>query len=280
MEEQKKDSKILSRESWLKYSILIFICLIFGIPLCVKLCTADLNINLSNFSFESVLTLILSIFAMVLSAMFYFKTTQSSNDFYRDTFKFTKEISETLKGIEAGFGEKLKNIDKGYEDFRRSFENYMTPHEIETVKEEVKEEKIKLEEIVRQKDEIIKELEAKSNLSQTELLKYLQQIKEKEVELESKTIQLSMLKNRLEEDTRDSTNLEMEMRLYLRHRISKCVKELNLDMSDMSNIKYAFRKIQNEAHPSFLKDMMKLNLLTPEGNLTKKGIFFVKSCIE
>ena len=39
------------------------------------------------------------------------KATDTSNNFYDNSYKFTKEISEILGRIEAGFGEKLKHID-------------------------------------------------------------------------------------------------------------------------------------------------------------------------
>jgi hypothetical protein len=280
MEENKKDQKIINRESWFKIGIISFFCLLFGIPIFLKLLDPNLAINFSKINFDSLLTLIISIFAILLSAMFYFRTMQSSNDFYRDTFKFTKEISETLKGIEAGFGEKLKNIDKGYDDFRKSFENYMTPHEVEVVKKEVKEEKENLEDIVKQKDKIIKELEVKSNLSEKELKNYLDLINEKEQELEQKSSQLNTLKRKLENERNPKRNLQEDMRMYLKHRLSPISKKKEIDVNNPMAVIQIFLELKPGLDPAFLMDMTKLDMLTSDGNLTSSGIGFISEVIK
>lgn len=126
---KEKRDLIKERESWLKIGIIIFFSLVIGIPLFWNLITGKIAINFGSINFESLLTLIISFFAIYLSVLFYFKATESSNQFYNNSYTFTKDISETLRGIEAGFGEKLKNIDRGYEDFRKSFESYISPAE-------------------------------------------------------------------------------------------------------------------------------------------------------
>lgn len=76
-----------------------------------RLLWADFSwINITKFDFSQVLTLLLSFFAILLSAMFYFRATQTSNDFYNQTYQFTKDFVDRLTRIEERFGELLKGI--------------------------------------------------------------------------------------------------------------------------------------------------------------------------
>jgi len=80
---------------------------------------ASVNIDISNFkdySFNDLLSLILAMFAISISILFYFKSTESSNKFYSDTYRFTKDISESIGRIDERFGEKMTSL---YDNFKR-----------------------------------------------------------------------------------------------------------------------------------------------------------------
>src|SRR5688500_16234653 len=64
--------------------------------------------------FYALLSLLLALFSVGLSALFYFKATDTSNAFYDNTYKFSKDIAELLVRIESGFGERLRHLDEGY----------------------------------------------------------------------------------------------------------------------------------------------------------------------
>lgn len=70
-----------------------------------KLLSAEFKIDLASFSFNDFLALVLALFSVALSVAFYFKANEASNQFYDNTYKFTKEMSEILGRIEAGFGD-------------------------------------------------------------------------------------------------------------------------------------------------------------------------------
>lgn len=95
---------------------LAIICLILVITW--KLINADISISIEKLTFTDLLSMLVSFFAIGLAVAFNFKATDTSNRFYDNSYKFTKEISEILGRIEAGFGEKLKNIDEGYSGLR------------------------------------------------------------------------------------------------------------------------------------------------------------------
>jgi rRNA maturation endonuclease Nob1 len=187
----KKSDQIKNRESWLKTGVIIFFSLVIGIPLFWKLLINEINFDFAQLNFESVLTLVVSFFAIILSVLFYFKANESSNQFYNNSYTFTKDISETLRGIEAGFGEKLSNLDKGNEDLKRTFETYISPAEI---KKGVAEGKKEVKEIKEEKDKIIESLSKESEMSKKDINNYLKMIRQKDSELMEKNKMVRNLK--------------------------------------------------------------------------------------
>jgi len=89
----------------------------------------------------------MAFFAVSLSAAFYFKATDTSNEFYNNQYKFTKDVSEILGRIEAGFGERLRHIDEGTKGLRDKLENY----DITGAKKEVEE---KQDNVEKRKNEV------------------------------------------------------------------------------------------------------------------------------
>ncbi len=273
---ENKSEKIKEREFWLKLGVVVFFSLVIGIPLFWHLITGNFEINISDLKLESILTILISFFAILLSVLFYFKANDSSNQFYNNSYTFTKDISETLRGIEAGFGEKLRNIDKGYEDFRKSFENYITPTEKVEIKKEVEEEKKKLKEIIEQKDGIISELEEKTNLSKQDLNRYLKQIKEKELQLKEKNEQIQLIKNQLNINDRVFLNKNQyyNLRKYLRIKFFPKINK-NILTSGMMTRRY-FRELSKEFNTKFLYDMNNAGFVDQRNELTHSGLKFIR----
>jgi hypothetical protein len=273
---ENKSEKIKERESRVKIGVIIFFSLVIGIPLFWHLISGNFKIDLSNLHLESILTLLVSFFAILLSILFYFKASDSSNQFYNNSYTFTKDISETLRGIEAGFGEKLQSIDKGYDDFRRSFEHYMSPSEKVEIKKEVEEEKKKLKEIIEEKDKLISELEIKSNMSKHELNNYLKQIKEKEIELHDKNEQINIIKSHLL-NRENVANMEGLSRKLAEFIAIKILPDLNNDIiSSRLLLPRYFKKMSENLPKGFIEDMKVLEYLNENGDLTRQGIDFIR----
>lgn len=91
-EKDERSPAIRNRESWLK----VFVITLVSIIIAWKFVTSPISINLSEFKFSDLLSLTLALFSISLSVAFYFKATDTSNDFYDNTYKFTKEVSEIL----------------------------------------------------------------------------------------------------------------------------------------------------------------------------------------
>ena len=64
----------------------------------------DAKINIPNFDYLYFLSTVMAIFAIVLSILFYFKSTEHSNEFYNNIFSFTKDTSTILAELKANVG--------------------------------------------------------------------------------------------------------------------------------------------------------------------------------
>jgi len=86
-----------------------------------KLLQSNWDISIDKFSFTDLLALVLALFSVWLSVLFYFKADEASGRFYDNSYKFTSDISVILGRIEAGFGERLRHLDEGYTGMRDAF---------------------------------------------------------------------------------------------------------------------------------------------------------------
>jgi uncharacterized membrane protein (DUF373 family) len=283
--EKKKESE--SQESW-RYKIKnresiakIAIGLILFALIAYKLAISNINFDFSNFNFSDLLSLTLAIFAIALSVAFYFKATDTSNKFYDNTFKFTKDISEILGRIEAGFGERLKHLDEGYSGLRDKFDGgvQVSAEEIESTKKELEEEKIKLKKERTEKDEILSTLMKKAKLSENEKQDVLGKLKNKENEISTLSKELHFLKRELRHG-------ENELRQQFPSVISKMLIELikreNIDISLILDAPISFikRKIKfnKEDYPkSFYERFNKYGIIENDEFFTNKGIELLKS---
>jgi len=178
---------------WFKFILGI----LFSGLIIYKLAISDLTFDFSKFDFNALLSLILAIFAISLSVVFYFKATDTSNLFYDNTYKFTRDISQILGRIEAGFGERLKHLDEGYSGLVEKIDNGSVEQNIKETKEEIEVEKEKLKTDIKERNEILNSLIEKSQLDKHEKLEIRKQLKDKEIEISKQNRELNFLKNRL-----------------------------------------------------------------------------------
>lgn len=200
------EEKIQIRNNWLK----IFIWTFFSIIVGLKLITAPTNFDFSDFDFSSLLSLLLAIFAIGLSVAFYFKSTETSNRFYDNTYKFTKDISEILGRIDSGFGERLRHLDEGYTSLRDNFYSNGSNEqdkedEIKKAESKIDTDKKKLELEVAERKKIIEELMKKANIGD----------QEKEA-----------INSKLEEREKEIANLNRELR-HLKRQVYRAEKSIN-----------------------------------------------------
>ncbi|WGU96460.1 hypothetical protein QJQ58_09600 [Paenibacillus dendritiformis] len=129
----------------------------------------------------------MALFSVGLSALFYFKANETSNQFYDNTYQFTKDISEKIGRIEERFGKDLDNIDKNYSRMVDKIDRLPLT---ETIQKEIEQKTDNEQQILEEKERIINELIERSNISQEEKEIISEQLHKKEIELEAVKSQL------------------------------------------------------------------------------------------
>lgn len=237
------------------------------------------NIDLSSFDFSDFLSLLLALFAMGLSILFYFKATDTSNQFYDNSYKFTKEFSIILGRIEAGFGERLKHIDEGYSQIANYYKNPQTITE-EEKKLEQSEEFVNKKE--KEREEFIKSVLDRASFKDIEdKQRIVQQLEETRTELTKARIEINHLKSAIDKENDESSNV-----LQVRRRVIGFFKENYMDFfrnvsSGITDreIKSRFNSQLNHFHPEWLSDLEKIGWLNNEQQLTKLGILCIRNMI-
>lgn len=273
--ESKRKDKMVTKASlftWFKF----IVGLIFSGLIVYKLAISELTFDFSKFDFNALLSMILAIFAIGLSVAFYFKATDTSNLFYDNTYKFTKEISEILGRIEAGFGERLRHLDEGYSGLVNKFDNGSSEQNIKETKEEIEKEKIKLKTEIEERNQILNTLIEKAQLEQHEKQEIRRQLKEKEIEISKQNRELNFLKHRLHSESElENTDLEnlpesvirtlvnfvkttKEPEMFLKYPNSVIGRKYRIDMKELS---------KNEIIP-----LLNMRILNEDGAFTVHGI--------
>lgn len=159
------------RISLIRDILIIAIAILFA----WKLLNAKITLDLSGFSFNDLLALLLALFSVWLAVAFYFKASDTSNQFYDNTYKFTKELSELLGRIEEGFGERLRHLDEGYAGIRDRFERWQDYNSAPT-SSEVKHEKDEIRRLEQNYQELIDQLASRAQIAESEKESIKQQL--------------------------------------------------------------------------------------------------------
>lgn len=274
--------KIRNRESWAKVAISIIITALVA----YKIAVTDFSLDFSNFnfSFTDLLSLILAIFAISMSVAFYFKATDTSNKFYDNTFKFTKDVSEILGRIEAGFGARLKNLDEGYSGLRDRFQvGIINSEELDSNKLELEKEKKNLEKEVSEKNQILSNLIEKAKLSESEKEEVLTSLQTKEREILNLTKELKFLKHEIQND-------ERSIESALINKVPPSVRKIVFNILESSDIPiYRVPDLQIELLKDLLifgrgtysasdrKLLFKYGIIDDRGSFTTEGLQYTRA---
>lgn len=194
MEKSKENNK--TKTGFLSFGNIKDILIIaFIIVVTWKLINSNISISMESFSFTDLLSMFLAFFAIALSAAFYFKAIDTSNLFYDNTYKFTKEVSEILGRIEAGFGERLKHIDEGYTGLRDKFDQM--PFDINEAKIEEKKEELNIKEQEKERNQIIIGLMEKARVADDDKEKVLKDLNKHTKELDNSKMELRRLQREI-----------------------------------------------------------------------------------
>lgn len=235
-----------------------------------------------NIDFPTLLSLLLALFSVALSALFYFKATETSNAFYDNTYKFTRDIAQLLVKIESGFGERLRNLDEGYSSMRSYLQNIPAKQgdSVEKTKQKLETEQQEIEKVIAERNEIVQQLVERSHLEQEEKEKVLAELRAKEEELVEAQREVSKLNKRLfvermnKKRERANPDLNDGMAGFtLSHVIEKLGRGRILEGSPTS-IRRHFDAISNELPRQYLDDLERHGLF--EDGLTPSGLRYLR----
>lgn len=250
----------------------------------VSVCSYKIYSTPTTFTvdFPTLLSLLLALFSVGLAALFYFKATETSNAFYDNTYKFTKDIAELLVKIESGFGERLRNLDEGYSSMRTYFQNIPSRSNdvVEKTKQKLETEQQEIEKVIAERNEIVQHLVEQSHLEQEEKEKVLAQLKSKEDELVEAQREVSKLNKRLfmeridKKRTRNSPDEDSGMANFTQTHVVEKIGREKIVAGSPSSIRRQFDDIANHLPRQYLDDLERHGLF--DNGLTPSGMRFLR----
>ncbi len=269
------DDKIALRNSWLMIGVKGSVTAVFV----VKICQADFTQAFTGFDFSDLLSLFLAIFAISLAVLFYLKATDTSNVFYDNTYRFTKDVSEILGRIEAGFGERLRHLDEGYTGLISKVENF--PFDRAKAEEEIKKEEKQVERGEQEKNKIIEELAERTKLQEAEIRKYFERLEEQDKVLSKAKWEISILKRRLQEAESVDEDLAMRIPLHIRQiledTVVSTIRNEIAHGAPGSIVNRRFNTLRKKLPTRFFEELKKLGIVDSDGDITRMGMDLLRS---
>lgn len=232
--------------------------------------------------FSALLSLFLALFSVGLAALFYFKATDTSNTFYDNTYKFTKDIAQLLTKIESGFGERLRHLDEGYTSMREHIQKIPGERSVAEAKKKIEEEEQVIDKAEEERQALINQLLDRTQLQQEEKQKFVESLKAKEEQLEVAQKELSRMKRRIVVEKvareRDQSSLigSPAFREYARRNIVEDIGEEKILKLSPTSIRRRFDGLSEELDPGFLRDLRKTGNIDDNERLTMSGVRFLK----
>jgi hypothetical protein len=284
MEPQKESPTLSKTPIW---DLVKGICaVILTIVIAIKIYATPTTITID---FPTLLSLLLALFSVGLSALFYFKATDTSNAFYDNTYKFTKDIAELLVKIESGFGERLRHLDEGYSSMR----NYLqaagprSSPDVNHTKEKLETEQQEIEKVRSERDAIIKQLIERSQLQKTEKDDITKQLLAKEEELSHSQAEISKLNRRLAVEKvlrrgvgKLPTDVD-EDKPFSRYTFERVVRKIGVQQvieAPSSSLRREFGDLMKDLPRAYIEDMERHGYFDSE--LTTAGLKFLKAVAE
>lgn len=234
-----------------------------------RLAFSKTTIDLSGFNFTDLLSLILAISAIGLSAAFYFKADESAKSFYDNSFNFTRHMSETLGRIEERFGERLKNIDEGYSGLSRKFDSF--PLDLKAAREGEQRTEDAVDAREAEYKQILDELMQKAQLADDEKEAMSKRLSSVGAELDAARSELASYKDSIRNANKI---LEMDDGLFtwLRDFVREVYDKSFLDktLTDIGNV---FQGLYRRGHfPSHIERELMSSGMLNDGSLTLRGV--------
>jgi AraC-like DNA-binding protein len=259
-----KDS-ILTLKNCRDLVVLIF----FGV-MSFKLFSINLSLNIEEFGFTDLLAILVAFFAIGLSVAFYFKATDTSNRFYDNSYAFTKDVSEILGRMEAGFGERLRHLDEGYTGIRDKFDKL--PFDSAKAMEDIEKENEEIKRKEAEQRKTLEELAQKAHLAANEKSELFEKMGNLNRELEDSKTEARRLEKRLR---MNGARKEGESRDILGYLFRKMTNNMDGDLSmksSSSDYRNTFRMNRDALPNGALHELERYGFIDDDGELTAEAI--------
>lgn len=244
----------------------LVVLIFFGV-MSYKLFSIDLSLNIKEFGFTDLLSMLVAFFAIGLSVAFYFKATDTSNRFYDNSYAFTKDVSEILGRMEAGFGERLRHLDEGYTGIRDRFDKL--PFDSAKAMEEIEKENQEIKKKEAEQRKTLEELAQKAHLVESEKTALFEHMEKLNRDLEESKAEARRLQNIMHMNEIRHGDGAIEVLQYLARRFSEIRDPSTSIKSPLSSYAHTFRKLKNDLPREAIRDLERHGLLDEEGDLTR-----------
>lgn len=277
-----------SKKWYIEFKGLIVFSIVFLLfSLSIKFLIAPVLLADSPMTVSDVLSIFVSFFAIAMSFAFYFQASQTSNSFYDNTYKFTKDVSETLGRMEGVFGEKLTHLDSNYTRIDQKMERVFDP---ESARQEIIESKSEAVDSAAKKDDLIRKLTERANMQESEKNEFFNKIREAEESLINSREKIAFLESELARreamvretgvrDGRFRKISDIQMKFHARRALLPLMGgDRIIKNASYREIIEGFSKIIDDISPEFLSDLRELGYLN--GNqLSKSGVEWIRNLV-
>lgn len=258
--------------------VVLLVSTLFIVGILYKVIIFEWKVDPFTFSFSELLSFILTLFTLGISMAFYFKASETSNRFYENTYKFTKDISESIGRMEERFGERLKHMDEGYSKFLDHGFGSLT--EIKKKEDEICEEKVEFQKTVEEKDKLINELIKKAKLSGEEKDNFLRRLAEREKDLAKMECNIAELETQLGsyKNKLGPENMVLEEAIiYIKQKISNDRFDYIARRPNKEN-HILFSEIIREAAPnSYIRLLRNKGFWGEDGLLSRSAYLYIRN---
>ena len=252
------------------------------IVVCVKIYLTPMALTVD---FPTLLSLLLALFSVALAALFYFKATETSNTFYDNTYKFTRDIAQLLAKMESGFGERLKHLDEGYSSLRSSFQggaHHSASKNVETTKQKIEEEQQEVRKVMEDRNRIVRDLIERSQLQKEQKEQVTAQLKAKEEELvqvqrevEKLNRRLAMERVRRRREFSEGGPGDEGMHHFTREHVIEKIGRESILKSSPPAIRRLFGRLVDNLPRGYIEDLKRLEYF--DVDLTERGIEYLRA---
>lgn len=234
------------------------------------------------FDFPTLLSLLLAFFSVSLAALFYFKATETSNTFYDNTYKFTRELAQLITKMESGFGERLRHLDEGYSSVREHIQRMPNGEKFRETQKKIEEGEETLDKTSEERNALIMQLIDRAHLQEEEKTRFMAELREKEEQLEKTQKEMAQLKRRVTISRMKSSRGQPETLLddpnfikYTEQHVLNHIWRSDLNPTK-SVVKRRFAEIVENLEEGYVMDLNKFDIIDDENELTDFGASYLQ----